>query len=65
MPRWCCFEWISRFNETGLPAFVDQAEQRVLWNLEADLESQLTEPFAADLDARLSAARSAIRDAVG
>lgn len=58
------FEWLARFNESGLPTFVDQAEQRVLWDLEADLESRLTEPFAADYNSRVAAARATIRDAV-
>jgi hypothetical protein len=58
------FEWLSRFKETGHSTFLDQAEQRALWDLEADLESRLTEPFSADYDSRLAAARETIRDAV-
>ena len=58
------FDWIARFNETGISTFVDQAEQRVLWDLECDLEARLTEPFAADYASRVAAARAAVRDVV-
>jgi hypothetical protein len=42
------FEWVSRFNKTRTPAFEDQAEERVLWDLEARRESALVEPFRKD-----------------
>jgi hypothetical protein len=37
-------DWLSRFNAES-HRFRDQAEQRVLWNIEASLESVLVEPF--------------------
>jgi hypothetical protein len=57
------FEWLHRFNnqEEGRQ-FDDQAEQRVLWDLEASLEATLDELFDADYDSKLTAARSRVRD---
>jgi hypothetical protein len=40
----------------------DQAEERVLWDLEAGLESSLSEPLRADYLDLLDAARKAVRD---
>lgn len=56
------FEWISRYNKRDDVRFADQAEQRVLWDLEASLESALAEPFSGDYDALLAAARERVRD---
>lgn len=54
------FEWLAR---TGSAAeFEDQAEQRVLWDLEALLEKHLTDPFKSDYRERLDAARGRVRD---
>ena len=58
------FEWLANFNEHGTSAFADQAEQRVLWNLEAGLESVLVAPLRRDYDKLLEQARAAVRDAV-
>ena len=56
------FDWLARFNKEEGRRFEDQAEQRVLWNLEASLESTLVEPFKPDYDQILAAARSRVRD---
>ena len=56
------FEWVARFNKTRVPAFVDQAEERVLWDLESRLESALVEPFRKDYAGALAGARARIRD---
>lgn len=56
------FEWLARFNAVEGVHFEDQAEQRVLWNLKASLESTLLEPFEPDYDKILTAARSRVRD---
>lgn len=56
------FEWLARFNADEGRRFEDQAEQRVLWNLEASLESTLEELFKPDYDQILVAARSRVRD---
>ncbi len=55
-------DWLVRFNGRADPAFADQAEQRVLWDLEATLERTLVEPFQVDYEARLSTARARLRD---
>ena len=40
------FDWLARSSDTGVPApFVDQAEARVLWHVEAVLERSLVAPF--------------------
>jgi hypothetical protein len=57
------FDWLARTGEAGEPAgFVDQAEQRVLWDIEATLETLLVEPLAADYSAKLETARDRVRD---
>ena len=56
------FEWLTQFNAAPENEFEDQAEQRALWNLEAALESVLTEPFRPDYQELLAAARSRLRD---
>ena len=56
------FEWVSRFNKTRTPVFEDQAEERVLWDLESRLESALVEPFRKDYAEALASARGRVRD---
>lgn len=57
------FEFLTRLNQNILPEiFEDQAEQRVLWNIEAILEKKLVEPFNRDYQQILEQAREAIRD---
>lgn len=57
------FEFLGRFNsKLDANFFEDQAEQRVLWNLEAILENQLSERFASDFRDILKKARDAVRD---
>ena len=58
------FEWLSRFNEKPQQAFEDQAEQRVLWDIEAMLQKQLVEPFASDYRELLEQARARVRDVI-
>jgi hypothetical protein len=55
------FEWLARFNKTE-GEFADQSEQRVLWDLEAQLESALVAPLRPDYNAILAEARDRIRD---
>lgn len=59
------FEWLHRFNSKEGHRFEDQAEQRVLWNLEASLESTLVEPFKPEYREILATARSRVRDPIG
>lgn len=56
------FAWLSRFNTTQNSDFEDQAEQRVLWNIEASLESLLQAPFSFDYKEILESARAKLRD---
>ena len=57
------FEWLGRTGSAGFPAeFEDQAEQRILWDLESLLEAVLTEPLGDDYRGRLEKARMALRD---
>lgn len=45
--------------------FEDQAEQRVVWNIEATLEKSLVAPFRADYLEIVAAARARVRDPAG
>lgn len=56
------FEWVARFNRTSRSDFEDQAEQRVLWDLEAMLEAVLVEPLASTYEGLLALARARVRD---
>ncbi|QQR89554.1 MAG: hypothetical protein IPJ88_15360 [Myxococcales bacterium] len=56
------FEWLSRFNKSNSATFEDQAEQRVLWDIESSLESSLSEPFDESYNDLLSKARNIVRD---
>jgi hypothetical protein len=55
------FAWLARFNN-GSRDFEDQAEQRVLWDLEAMLEKALVAPLRADYADLLATARERVRD---
>lgn len=56
-------EWLARFNSTERSdLFQDQAEQRVLWDLEAELERFVLGPFLDDYEELLAKAREQIRD---
>jgi hypothetical protein len=56
------FAWLSRLNESGSTAFEDQAEKRVLWDLEASLEKLLAAPLQGDYRDALREAREDVRD---
>jgi hypothetical protein len=56
------FEWLARFNKADDARFEDQAEQRVLWHIEAMLESTLVEPMKPNYGELLARARAAVRD---
>ena len=51
------FDWLSRFNSSEGRHFDHPAEQRVLWNIEAMLESQLVAPLNPNYREIVSAAR--------
>ena len=56
------FDLVSRYVDSGELAIRDQAEQRVLWNLLATLESSLVSPFQSDYVTLLERARASLRD---
>ncbi len=57
------FDFLARFNDTYHEnIFEDQAEQRVLWNIEAILERNLAEPFMPNYSDMVKQARNNIRD---
>ena len=56
------FSWLSRLNESDGGSFEDQAEERVLWDVEAMLEKSLVAPLAENYEELLAAARSNVRD---
>ncbi|MEO6254962.1 MAG: hypothetical protein ABIO79_16745 [Ferruginibacter sp.] len=57
------FDFLGRFNQKEHnDIFEDQAEQKTLWILEAQLEKQLTEPFRPDYKDIIKEARDKIRD---
>ena len=63
------FEWLHRREDLGLDSLealgcVDQAEQRVIWDLSAVLESTLAEPLRSDYLELVEAARARLRDPV-
>ena len=57
------FEFLSRFNKKhDSSEFEDQAEQRVLLDIECILEKELREPFRSDYKEIVKKARTAVRD---
>ena len=57
------FEFLVRFNKKDHDdLFDDQAEQRVLWDIECILEKELAEPFRSDYLDNVKRARDAVRD---
>lgn len=59
------FEWLHRLNESSESPFIDQAEQRAAWDLEAALEAANPALFSGDYSSRVQAARDRVRDADG
>lgn len=56
------FEFLGRFNDNDdSDRFEDQAEQRVLWDIECILEKELSEPFQADYQEIVKKAREVVR----
>ena len=57
-------EWLVRFNNRKDIVFDDQAEQRVLWDLESLLETALAEPFRPEYDQLVADVRERVRDSL-
>jgi hypothetical protein len=55
-------DFLSRWERTERFEIADQAEERVLWNVQADLERMLAEPFSPDYTRLLGEARARVRD---
>lgn len=51
------FEWLTREDEKGALPTEHQAEQGVLWQIEAQLERVLVEPLQPDYLDKVAAAR--------
>ena len=57
------FEFLGRFNEIENNShFMDQSEQRVLWDIECILEKRLSGPFRKDYTEIIKEAREDVRD---
>lgn len=56
------FEFLRRCDDEGQYTFADQAEQRVLWDLECSLQPQLVEVFSPNYAELLKTAWAEIRD---
>lgn len=58
------FDFLSRNNEADAfkPLISDQAEERILWDLESLLEEGLEEIFQSNYDEVLKEAREMVRD---
>jgi hypothetical protein len=53
---------VGRLNEEGSVGFVDESEQRALWDLEALLESAVPAVVSPDFDSEVRGARERLRD---
>jgi hypothetical protein len=56
------FEFVSRFSNDEKLEIVDQAEERVLWNVCARLEKILVASFSQNYSNLLAKAREEVRD---
>jgi hypothetical protein len=56
------YDWLTRFNQRAHTDFADQAEERVLFDLEAMLEKALIAPLQSDYADLLAKARSSVRN---
>jgi hypothetical protein len=55
------FEWLTRMGASGGIVVADPAEEQVLWRLEGQLESALTEPLGGQYQQAVEAARREVR----
>jgi len=59
------FDFLSRFADHDRLEIVDQAEEKVLWDIHSDLESSLTAPLDPNYLVLLAKARAVVRDIEG
>ncbi|BCW60266.1 MULTISPECIES: hypothetical protein [Micrococcaceae] len=57
------FDWLCHLNDGKAPVVTHQAEKRVLWDIQSDLESVLVAPFEANYTELLAQARYRVADA--
>jgi hypothetical protein len=55
------FEWVARVGAAGDLLVEDPAEQQVLWRIEGQLESKLSEPLGPEYKEAVEAARKEVR----
>ena len=56
-------EWLSRVDPAGNPRNIAHpSEQRILWDLEAILERQISQPFSHEYKVLLEKARKTVAD---
>lgn len=56
-------DWLTRFNQREFSDTIeDQAEQRILWDMEVSLEKIISETFDNNYIEILSSARKKLRD---
>jgi len=56
------YDWLTRFNQRADTDLANQAEERVLFDLEAMLEKALIAPLQSGYADLLAQARSKVRD---
>jgi hypothetical protein len=56
------YDWPTHFNQRDDIEFADQAETRVLFDLEAMLEKEIVAPLQPDYAALLAQARAHVRN---
>jgi hypothetical protein len=56
------YDWLTRFNQRADRDFAEQAEERVLFDLEAMLEKAVVAPLQSDYADVLAEARSNVPD---
>ena len=54
------FEWLGLLEERADSGLCDEAEQKVIWKIEGELEKQLPDVVMEDYKQRVSAAKSRI-----
>lgn len=54
------YDFLYRISENK-KYFEDIAEQKVLWNIEAQLDKELVEPFMSDYEEQIEKARENVR----
>lgn len=59
------FDWLARVDEQEAFPVEDEAEEQVLWQLHAQLEKALSEPFKANYRELVEQARAKVKASFG